>query len=283
MNMKYWCVGLALFPLFAIAQNLKQNEVDTATQKKLMETYPVTLIEASDVRMDATLKAADTAFLLQLAGWGIGASTVVANDPAIFLLDNDSTVTVQSTTIQGYNDADSVKTYKHDYTIGQEGLEMLSRHRVVAVRKYSVIGHEDIYLGERDGANLRSLFAIFLAQLGKEKLLKTKEKAVATAPAFPGGTAALLSFFNNNLKLASPAETAVPPIAVLQFQVTVDGSIHNIQVKESAGTLYDNELVRIVKRMPRWKPAQEDGKLVNAMVTQAIGFYRTGETIKVRL
>ncbi len=64
-------------------------------------------------------------------------------------------------------------------------------------------------------------------------------------------------------------------IAVVQFLVKADGSINDLQIKESAGLAFDNEAIRVLKRMPKWKPASEKGKAVDAIVTQPVIFYRT--------
>lgn len=278
--MKWWLVLLFLLPLVAEAQELKRNEMDVQSNKKLVETSPVNVKAAPDSKMDVALRAAGTSFFLQLAGSGTGANTININDLAIFLLDNDSTVTVQSAAIQGYGGDNTIKTYIHEYPLRQEDLESLSRHNVKALRKYSMIGFEDIYLSERDGANLKTLFAFFLKKLGEEHLLKVKAKPVA--PAFPGGKEVLLSFLNRNLKALPMLAPGEQKKALVQFQVSADGSIDDIQIKQSASAHYDNELLRILKRMPRWKSALENGKQVNAVVTQEVNFYKEDTKVKVR-
>jgi len=55
--------------------------------------------------------------------------------------------------------------------------------------------------------------------------------------------------------------------------VTADGSIDDMEIVQSGGLYFDNELLRVLKRMPKWKPAIENGKAVSATVTQPVTFY----------
>lgn len=270
--MKQLLIVMFLLPWILNAQDSKQNPLDAQANNKALQTQPVTIKSTADNNMEVSLRAAGPAFFLQLQGRGAGAHTVNTNDPAIFLLDNDSTVVINPVAIQGFDDVNQVRTYKHEYAVSQEGLEILSRHSVQAVRKHSVIGYEDIYLDERDRDVLKTSFANFLQVLERERLLKPKPKP--TAPAFPGGREVWLSFLNKNLQALPLLQAGEQKKALIQFQVNADGSISDLQVKQSAGALYDNELLRILKRMPQWKPSLDKGKEVTAVVTQPVTFYR---------
>ncbi len=277
--MKCLLLVLCFLPFAAEAQMLKQNESDMQSNKKQIETYPVILKSASDIKMDVSLRAAGPTFFLQLTGSGIGANTVQMNDETIFLLDNDSTVTIRSTTVQGYDFSQMIKTYKHEYSISQEDLEVLSRHNLQALRKYSAKGFDDIYLDGKNAEEFKTLCGVFLQELNKAQLLKA---IVRTAPAFPGGKEVFLSFLNRNLKVRPSFATGEKKVASIQFQVSADGSINVIQIKQSAGTSYDDELLRILKRMPKWKPALQNGKPVDSTITQQIIFYKQDTVTKVQ-
>ena len=52
------------------------------------------------------------------------------------------------------------------------------------------------------------------------------------------------------------------------FIVTEDGSIDSVWMKRSTGDAgYDSEIIRVVRQMPRWKPATENGKPVKSYFT----------------
>jgi protein TonB len=127
---------------------------------------------------------------------------------------------------------------------------------------------------------LKALCASFWQTLDRERLLLPKPKP--TSPAFPGGREVWLSFLNKNLQALPPLQPGEQKKAMIQFQVSEDGSISDLQLKQSAGTPYDNELLRILKRMPQWKPSLFQGKEVSSLVTQPINFYLEEGKVAVR-
>jgi TonB family protein len=279
--MKHLLFVFFFLPLTAAAQPLKQNGLDAQSNQKQIETHSVTIKTASDIRMEASLRAAGPSFILQLSGSGIGASMINMNDPVIFLLDNDNTITVKPVAIQGTESNNDINTYKHEYEISEEDLAYLSQHNLQGVRKYSIKGFDDIYPEEKNATNLKTLSAFFLQTLDKANLLKARKSS--NAPAFPGGKEVLLSFLNRNLKVLPPLERGEKKKAQVELKIEADGSVNNIQIKQSAGTSYDNELLRVLKRMPKWKPAFQNNKQVNAVVTQEITFFQDGTKVRVQL
>lgn len=79
---------------------------------------------------------------------------------------------------------------------------------------------------------------------------------------FPGGVDSLKKFLNENVKL-SPRCIEVNCVVILEFVVETDGSITSINVLSSycgGCQEYVNDAVRLVKAMPKWDPAQDDGQ-----------------------
>ena len=79
---------------------------------------------------------------------------------------------------------------------------------------------------------------------------------------FPGGMAALKKFLVENVKL-SPRCSEVHGVVILEFVVETDGSITSINVLSSycgGCQEYVNDAVRLVKAMPKWNLAQDDGQ-----------------------
>lgn len=274
--MKHLLSGLFFFSLAAGAQTTGQ----TVAGQPVVQTPPVQVTESADSRMDISLLAEGPSLFVQLAGWGVGANTINTSETAILLLDNDSTVTIQSPAIQGFDENNAVKSYRHKYAIRQEDLEALQRHSVKALRKYSVLGFDDIQVAESDREKFRSLCGFFLQELEKAHLLKPKP--VPTAPAFPGGKDVWLSFLNRNLKALPFLREGEQRKGILTFNVLADGRIENLQLTQSAGVAYDNELLRVLKRMPLWKPALLEGRPVDLAVTQPFQFYQQGGAVKLR-
>ena len=53
----------------------------------------------------------------------------------------------------------------------------------------------------------------------------------------------------------------------VMFEVLEDGTVDNVRVAKSAHPLLDEEIVRVVKLSPKWKPAQKNGTPVKTTIT----------------
>jgi TonB family protein len=89
---------------------------------------------------------------------------------------------------------------------------------------------------------------------------------------YPGGKEGLLNFLNDNLTTPEKLEVGEQKTVVASFFVNVDGSINNIRIVKSAGKNYDNEVVRVLKKMPRWKPKHKGDFLMGETLNQPITF-----------
>jgi len=89
---------------------------------------------------------------------------------------------------------------------------------------------------------------------------------VEKMPEFPGGKDALNQFIKENLRY--PEEAAIKKnqgtVVVVQFAVMKDGSVDKVSVYVKAHPELDEEAVRVVKMMPKWKPGKINGKEVNS-------------------
>ena len=59
---------------------------------------------------------------------------------------------------------------------------------------------------------------------------------------------------------------------LIRFQVDADGSVTGFEVLQSAGNTYDNEVIRVLKKMPKWKPAIQNNLPVSRSFTQPVIF-----------
>ena len=91
---------------------------------------------------------------------------------------------------------------------------------------------------------------------------KVYEK-VEVMPEFPGGNQAMMDFVATNVKYPKEAmDKNISGRVMVQFVVEKDGSISDIKVAKGIGGGCDEEAVRVVKAMPKWKPGKEKGKPV---------------------
>ena len=83
------------------------------------------------------------------------------------------------------------------------------------------------------------------------------------APEFPGGTVALLSLIQQNIKYPEEAkEQEIQGRVIVQFTIEKDGSVTDVKVVKSVHPLVDEQVVRAVSAMPAWKPGMHEGKPV---------------------
>jgi protein TonB len=96
---------------------------------------------------------------------------------------------------------------------------------------------------------------------------------VEEMPTFPGGMDQVPSFFAANIKYPEIARRAgVEGRVFVQFVVSKDGSITQVQVAKGIGAGCDEEAIRVVKMMPKWTPGKQNGRPVLVQVVVPIQF-----------
>ncbi|HHW60134.1 MAG: energy transducer TonB [Bacteroidales bacterium] len=92
-------------------------------------------------------------------------------------------------------------------------------------------------------------------------------------PEFPGGEKALYEYIKNNIRYPEVARTSgITGTVYVQFVVEKDGSISDVKVLRGIGGGCDEEAVRVVKSMPKWKPGKQRGQPVRVYYTLPIDF-----------
>ena len=96
---------------------------------------------------------------------------------------------------------------------------------------------------------------------------------VQEMPEFPGGVTALLKYVGENLNYPADAQNNnIQGKVVLKFVVNADGSVDRIEVIRSIDPLLDNEAVRVVQSLPRFKPGRQSGIPVPVWFTLPVTF-----------
>ncbi len=83
--------------------------------------------------------------------------------------------------------------------------------------------------------------------------------AIEKAPEFPGGAAALRKFLARNLVSPGNLEEGEMKTVRVRFRVEKDGSVSSLEILSTAGDDFDDEVVRVCRRMPKWIPALQNG------------------------
>jgi periplasmic protein TonB len=92
---------------------------------------------------------------------------------------------------------------------------------------------------------------------------------------FPGGQQAWIRYLQKNLNANAPVENGAPPgtyQVIVKFIVSKDGSISDVNAETKHGFGMEEEAVKIIKRGPKWTPALQNGRNVNAYRRQPITF-----------
>jgi periplasmic protein TonB len=97
---------------------------------------------------------------------------------------------------------------------------------------------------------------------------------IAEIPAeFEGGEAALLAFLQKNIRYPALAvENGIQGRVYVQFVVELDGQVSQIKVVKDIGGGCGTEALRVAQKMPRWKPAKQNGHLVRTRFTMPVLF-----------
>ncbi|MBQ3805029.1 MAG: energy transducer TonB [Prevotella sp.] len=96
---------------------------------------------------------------------------------------------------------------------------------------------------------------------------------VEQLPEYPGGMVEFMKWLTKTLKYPDEAlRRHTEGKVVVSFIVNKDGSLSNIKVVRSGGRLLDDEAMRVMHMMPKWKPGQDKGKPCRTMVAIPIVF-----------
>jgi TonB family protein len=97
---------------------------------------------------------------------------------------------------------------------------------------------------------------------------------VEEMPEFPGGKGALMNFITANIKYPTQASAdKVEGRVFVNFVVSPTGKVTNAKIVKGFGNHeLNDEAIRVVSKMPDWKPGKEKGVAVNVSYTIPIEF-----------
>ena len=89
---------------------------------------------------------------------------------------------------------------------------------------------------------------------------------------FPGGLTAFSRFLSKNLRTPGDLDEGEVKTVIANFKVDEYGKISEIVILKSAGDKFDCEVIRVLKRMPAWKPAMQNGHRIAIYFNQPVSF-----------
>ena len=117
--------------------------------------------------------------------------------------------------------------------------------------------------------NLRSISdSIYvIEETKKDDNLNDKDSIVTFSEEeaqFPGGNVAMANYISTNMKYPVEAmKKKVEGRVIVAFVVTKTGELSDIKILKGVDPYVDKEALRLISEMPKWRPAQLNGRSVN--------------------
>lgn len=92
-----------------------------------------------------------------------------------------------------------------------------------------------------------------------------------TQPSFPGGEAALMKYFEENMQWPDN-DSDISGRVIVQFKIAKDGTVKDPKVVRGLAPEFDAEALRLVRGMPKWIPGKIAGKVVETTYTVPVRF-----------
>lgn len=91
-------------------------------------------------------------------------------------------------------------------------------------------------------------------------------------PEFPGGMEAWSRYLQRMLRVPEDLEAGDRKTVRVKFVVNANGEVTDAVITMSGGKEFDKEVMRVIARMPKWKPGKQRGKPVASYFTQPVTF-----------
>ncbi len=96
-------------------------------------------------------------------------------------------------------------------------------------------------------------------------------------PQYPGGMAAFRKFLEKNLTNPQDIEEGEKVAVKIKFIVGYDGQLKGFEIMEDGGKAFNNEVIRVLKKMPTWIPGKMKGESVSVYYTIPVMFLSRNE------
>lgn len=97
--------------------------------------------------------------------------------------------------------------------------------------------------------------------------------SVEEMPEFPGGEKALLNYLATHVKYPVIAqENGIQGKVYISFIIDENGDVKNATLLRGVDKSLDNEALRVIRSMPKWKPGKQRGNPVKVQFTGPIVF-----------
>jgi protein TonB len=91
-------------------------------------------------------------------------------------------------------------------------------------------------------------------------------------PSYPGGPDALRKFLEKNLQNPQDLEDGQSVSVKIRFVVGYDGKLKSFETIEDGGAAFNNEVIRVLKKMPEWIPGKTRGQNLSVYYVLPVKF-----------
>ena len=112
------------------------------------------------------------------------------------------------------------------------------------------------------------------------KIAETDEVFVVVEemPEYPGGVDAMMRFLGETIRYPFEAMTnGIQGRVICNFVIEKDGSVSDVQIVRGIDPHLDDEAIRVIEAMPKWKPGMQKEEIVRTRFTLPIVFRLTGD------
>lgn len=96
-------------------------------------------------------------------------------------------------------------------------------------------------------------------------------------PEFPGGIEGWRRFLSKNLRAPEDGSENSKITVIVKFVVNEDGSLTNLEISKSGGSVFDAEVMRVMKKSPKWIAGSNKGRKVKVFHAQPVIFVYEAE------
>ncbi|MEO5647887.1 MAG: TonB family protein [Chitinophagaceae bacterium] len=91
-------------------------------------------------------------------------------------------------------------------------------------------------------------------------------------PLYPGGMKAFVQYLERNLRSPEDIDAGNTVSVKVRFVVNYDGTLKSFSVIQTGGQTFDEEVLRVLKKMPKWIPGQTRGEAVSVYYSIPVKF-----------
>jgi tonB family C-terminal domain len=102
---------------------------------------------------------------------------------------------------------------------------------------------------------------------------KVSKRILSETPTPPGGWSFFMTWLTKNIKYPDAAKQAKQQGTVsVTFIVNADGTVSDIKIKEAKNTDFEQEVLKVVRTMGKWKPGKQNNKPCKSLLEIPIVF-----------